>query len=297
MIGLVTAAVSRELDEDLQLLGAALERAGTQFHFVEWHDTSVDWSQYSSIVLRSPWDYHLRRDEFLTWLRAAALVTNVHNPYDVVEWNSDKRYLGELITAGIAVVPTVFVSGDDDVAARVRDIAGKDVVVKPSISAGSHDTVRYRDATRDATLIIEHVKRIAANGATAMVQEYQSHIDVSGETGMVYFYGVFSHAFRKGAILQHDPDMSNGLYATEDIGPREPSVAELALGEKLLNFVKQRFGSMPTYARVDVIPDAAGVPQLMELELVEPSFFLWVSEEAADTAALAISVSRGSLNP
>ena len=297
MIGLVTAAVSRELDEDLPLLGAALERAGTQFHFVDWHDASVDWSQYSSIVLRSPWDYHLRRDEFLTWLRAVAKVTNVHNSYEVVEWNSDKRYLAELSAAGIAVVPTVFVSGNDDLATRIADVAGKDVVVKPSISAGSHDTMRYRDATRDAATISEHVSRIATNGATAMVQEYQSHIDVSGETGMVYFYGVFSHAFRKGAILQHDPDMSNGLYASEDIGPREPSPDELALGERVLKFVKQRFGTMPTYARVDVIPDHTGEPQLMELELVEPSFFLRVSEGAADTAALAISVSRGSLNP
>ena len=64
MIGLVTAAVARELDSDLPLLGAALERAGTQFHFVDWHDESVDWSQYSMLVLRSTWDYHLRRDEF-----------------------------------------------------------------------------------------------------------------------------------------------------------------------------------------------------------------------------------------
>ena len=296
MIGLVTAAVSRELDEDLPLLGAALKRAGTQFHFVEWHDANVDWSQYSSIVLRSPWDYHLRRDEFLTWLRAVAKVTNVHNSYEVVEWNSDKRYLAELSGSGIAVVPTVFV-GADEGAGWLDDIAGKDVVVKPSISAGSHDTVRYRDATHDAAIISEHVKRIAANGATAMVQEYQSHIDAAGETGMVYFYGVFSHAFRKGAILQHDPDMSNGLYASEDIGPREPSADELRLGERVLSFVKNRFGAMPTYARVDVIPGSAGEPQLMELELVEPSFFLRVSEGAADTAALAISVSRGSLNP
>ena len=114
MIALVTAAVSCELDEDLPLLGAALERAGTQFHIRNWHD-DVDWSRYDAIFLRSPWDYHLRRDEFLAWIRAASWVTRVVNPFEIVEWNSNKRYLDELIAAGIAVVPTRFIVGDTEV--------------------------------------------------------------------------------------------------------------------------------------------------------------------------------------
>jgi hypothetical protein len=45
---------------------------------------------------------------------------------------------------------------------------------------------------------------------------------------------------------------------------------------------------MPLYARVDLIPQNNGVPQLMELELVEPSFFLWASAGSADRTAQAI---------
>ena len=289
MIALVTAAVSRELDEDLPILGAALERAGTQFHVVNWHD-DVDWSAYDAVFLRSPWDYHLRRDEFLNWLRNASRVTTVFNPYDVVEWNSDKRYLGELTAAGVPVVPTRFLASADEALLRdVLDEFGNDIVVKPSISAGSHDTLRYRDASLELGGVIDHVKRIVTSGAAAMVQPYQSGIDDRGETGMVWVNGELSHAFRKGAILAVEPDMGNGLYAAEDIGARTATPDEVALGRRVMTFLRERFGEAPLYARVDVIPDEQGQPQLMELELVEPSFFLAHASGADDRVASAFT--------
>jgi len=177
VIGLVTAAVARELDIDLPLLGAALERAGTQFHFVDWHDASVDWSQYSLLVLRSTWDYHLRRNEFLQWLRRVSQLTTVCNSSEVVEWNSDKKYLGELSALGIAVVPTQFVSSAAEIHITKHAM---DAVVKPSISAGSHDTFRYRDVAQEMSAVTAHIARIVESGATAMVQEYQHAIDGAG---------------------------------------------------------------------------------------------------------------------
>ena len=293
MIALVTASVSRELDEDLKILGAALERAGTQFHVVNWHD-SVDWSQYSAVFLRSPWDYHLRRDEFLDWLRTTSKITRVFNPYEIVEWNSDKRYLAELAAIGIPVVPTRFVSSADEMSVRdVLDEFGDDIVVKPSVSAGSHDTLRYRAASLTIGDIVAHVARIIAAGAVAMMQPYESGIDGRGETGMVWLNGELSHAFRKGAILAVEPDMGNGLYAAEDIGSRTATSDEVALGERIMAFLSQRFGAAPLYARVDVIPDVEGRPQLMELELVEPSFFLFTASGADDRVASAFAKAQG----
>ena len=293
MIALVTASVSRELDEDLKILGAALERAGTQFHVVNWHD-SVDWSQYSAVFLRSPWDYHLRRDEFLAWLRTTSKVTRVFNPYEIVEWNSDKRYLAELTAVGIPAVPTRFVSSADEMSVRdVLDEFGDDIVVKPSISAGSHDTLRYRAASLAIDDIVAHVARIIAAGSVAMMQPYEAGIDGRGETGMVWLNGELSHAFRKGAILAVEPDMGNGLYAAEDIGSRTATFDEVALGERVMAFLAERFGTAPLYARVDVIPDADGRPQLMELELVEPSFFLAYAPGADDRVASAFAKAQG----
>jgi hypothetical protein len=82
--------------------------------------------------------------------------------------------------------------------------------------------------------------------------------------------------------------MSNGLYAAEDVGEREASDAEQATARQVLSIVEYKFGAMPLYARVDLIPQNNGVPQLMELELVEPSFFLWASAGSADRTAQAI---------
>jgi glutathione synthase/RimK-type ligase-like ATP-grasp enzyme len=209
----------------------------------------------------------------------------VCNSLEVVQWNSDKKYLGELSGAGIAVVPTQFVSSAQEIHFTNSVM---DVVVKPSISAGSHDTFRYRDVAQEMSVVTDHIARIVTSGATAMVQEYQHGIDGAGETGLVYLNGVYSHAFRKGAILQHRPDMSNGLYAAEDVGEREASDAEQATARQVLSFVERKFGAMPLYARVDLIPQDNGEPQLMELELVEPSFFLWASAGSADRAAQAI---------
>jgi hypothetical protein len=291
---LVTAAVSRDLDEDLPILGAALERAGTQFHVRSWDDPSVDWSAYHAVFLRSPWDYHLRRAEFLKWWEGVSRVTRVFNPVDVVAWNSDKLYLAELVGSGIPVIETRFVrSLDADVVRDVLDELGNDVVVKPSVSAGSHDTARYRDASLALDEIVAHVARVLAGGCVAMVQPYQVGIDALGETGMVWLNGQLSHAFRKGAILRDEPDMGNGIYAAEDIGTREASEPERALGEQVMTFLASKFGVVPLYARIDVIPDTRGRPQLMELELVEPSFFLRHAPGADDRVASAFANAQG----
>ena len=170
---------------------------------------------------------------------------------------------------------------------------GNDLVVKPSISAGSHDTLRYRDASGMVREMVEHVARIISTGAVAMVQPYESRIDERGETGMVWLNGQLSHAFRKGAILAVEPDMGNGLYAAEDIGSRTATSDEVALGERIMVFLAERFGTAPLYARVDVIPDAEGRPQLMELELVEPSFFLFTASGADDRVASAFAKAQG----
>jgi hypothetical protein len=291
---LVTTAAARGLDVDLPILGAALERAGTQFHLCDWDDPVVDWSSYDAVFLRSPWDYPVRRTEFVDWLRSVDRLTRLFNPVDVVTWNIDKAYLAELSLAGVPVIDTRFVDVVDASALRdVLDELGNDIVVKPSVSNGANNAARYRDAASDLDEVARHVARIATTGSTAMVQAYQTGIDASGETGIVWLNGEFSHAFRKGPILHEEPDMGNGLFAAEDITARRPSAAEMAVGEQVMAFLRQKFGVAPLYARVDVIPDSSGVPQMMELELVEPSMFLACAPGADDRVADAFLRARG----
>lgn len=291
---MVTAAVARGLDVDLPILGAALERAGTQFHVCDWDDPQVDWSSYDAIFLRSPWDYPVRSTEFLTWLDRASRSTRVFNPVEVVRWNLDKRYLNELVEAGVPVIDTRFVvSGDASALRDALDELGNDIVVKPNVSNGANNTARYRDAASALDEVARHVARIVSTGSVAMLQAYQPAIDAAGETGMVWLNGEFSHAFRKGAILHEEPDMDNGLFAAEDIAARTPTAAEMAVGARVMEFLRGRFGAAPLYGRVDVIPDTDGAPQVMELELVEPSMFLQHAPGADERVADAFIRARG----
>jgi hypothetical protein len=71
-IGVATCALAPGLDEDGPLLMDALESAGADASVVLWDDDAVDWTSFDAVLVRSTWDYPLRRREFLAWASAAA---------------------------------------------------------------------------------------------------------------------------------------------------------------------------------------------------------------------------------
>ncbi|MGB2711454.1 MAG: hypothetical protein WBC33_08040, partial [Conexibacter sp.] len=105
--------------------------------FCVWDDPAVDWQAYDRVVLRSVWDYTARLDEFLAWCRAVGR-ERLRNVPELVAFNADKRYLGEL---SAPAVPTTAVAPGEPLPA----LAGE-VVVKPSLSAGARDTGRFGPA-------------------------------------------------------------------------------------------------------------------------------------------------------
>lgn len=289
-IALVSAAEARHLDTDLSLIVRALADRGVVADIKNWDDAVVDWSQYAAAIVRSPWDYHRRYAEFLAWIDAVSVETVLENPADIIKWSTDKVYLRELDDAGIPIIPTTYVSTLEEVR-RLEDdgTLERDIVVKPTISAGSNNTERHIESPVKAAA---HLGALIADGMTAMVQPYQRFIDERGETGLLYFNGQFSHAFRKGAILAERESDRNDLYVEEDIGPRTASEQERELGDQIMAFVVAKFGEAPLYARVDVVRGSAGVPILMELELAEPSLFLHTSADSATRFASAVLARR-----
>jgi hypothetical protein len=289
-IALVTCAEIPELEEDDRLLIEPLATLGFTPHAVVWDDPSVDWAGYRLVVLRSPWDYTARRDEFVAW---AASVPRLANPAPAVAWNTDKRYLGELSAAGVTAVPTVWVEPGED----WTPSDDGHWVIKPSISAGSRDTGRYDlSVAADREHADAHVERLLAAGRTVMIQPYLKAVDTDGETGLMFAGGRFSHAIRKGPMLD-GPDLGPaereaGLYKPEMISAREPSAAELALAENVLAAIPPRLGPL-LYARVDLIPGLDGEPILIEVELTEPSLFLGFADGAAQRFAEAIAAAAG----
>jgi glutathione synthase/RimK-type ligase-like ATP-grasp enzyme len=272
LIALATCSHFPTGDGDDALLAAALPEAC----WAIWDDPDVDWDAFDLVVIRSTWDYQERRDEYLAWVRS---VPKILNPPEVIEWNTDKRYLGELPRA----VPTEFLAPGDSFAAPDGEY-----VVKPSVSAGSRHTARFGpgDEARAAALVAE----IHAGGRTAMVQPYVSAVDELGETALLYFDGAYSHAVRKGPILRPGAAPTSDVFAAEEIDPREPPADERALADEVVAFVGERFGDL-AYTRVDIVrgdDGAGGTPLLLELELTEPSLFFLQGDGAAGRFAAAI---------
>src|SRR6185503_163539 len=112
-VALVTAASARTLDEDLPPLVQALAAVGIPAEPVVWDDAAVDWAAYGLAVVRSTWDYTPRRDEFVAWAERVESLTRLENSAATLRWNTDKRYLRELVGRGIPVVPTHWIEPGD----------------------------------------------------------------------------------------------------------------------------------------------------------------------------------------
>ncbi len=275
-MALATFAGFPDLWDDDRLLLAPLADLGIDAAPVLWDDAAVDWASYDLVVVRSTWDYTWRRDEFLAW---AASVPSLQNPAEVLAWNTDKRYLAELADAGVPVVPTTFVAPDEEYAAPPYEH-----VVKPTVSAGSRDTARFA-AGEDSR---GHAERLLAAGRTVMVQPYQAAVDEAGETAVISFAGVHSHAARKGPVLV--PELAS---------PHEVSITATTANPEQLEVARAALAVVPwdeplLYARVDLVPGADGSPVVMELEVSEPSLFLSTSPGAPERLAAAIAAAVAS---
>lgn len=275
-VALATFTGFPQLWDDDRLLLGPLDVLGIDAQPTVWDDPAVDWASYDLVVVRSTWDYTWRRDAFLDW---AASVPALLNPVEVLAWNTDKRYLAELAAAGVPVVPTTFVVPDEE-----YDPPAYEHVVKPTVSAGSRDTARFA-AGEDSR---DHADRLLAAGRTVMVQPYQAAVDAAGETAVIFFAGVHSHAARKGPVLvpglasPHDVSITPATATPEQLEVARAALAVVPWDDPLL------------YARVDVVPGPDGQPVLMELEVTEPSLFLGTSPGAPERLAAAIAGAVGS---
>ena len=261
-----------DVDPDSPLLLDAFARRGVEAQLAVW-DADVDWGHYDLVVIRSTWDYTARRAQFLTWARSLARVLN---PYEVLEYSSDKHYLADVGRHHRVVTSTFCDVGDEP-----RFPEG-DFVVKPCVGAGSLDVDRYR--SHDHERAVAHVARLHAHGRDALIQPYVTSVDVVGERALVFIDGAFSHAMTKGAMLNVAQLDRNALFRREQMSRATPEPDAVDFAESLLT--EAGFADL-LYARVDLVNTEHGWA-LMELELVEPSLFLSFDGTAADRLVDAV---------
>ena len=286
-IAIATAAGVPEQFRDDHLLIAALRERGAEAERPRWDDPGVAWDGFDLVVIRSTWDYTWRRDEFVAW--ADALGPRLHNTPELVRWNTDKRYIADLAGSGVPVVETTYVAPGDPVPPIERE-----VVVKPTVSAGGRNTGRFRaDMHAEAA---ELIGAIGASGGTAMVQPYLDSVGASGEAALAYVDGRFSHGLRKGVVLtgvgvaptrDDSVGAAETMYAPDFVKAAEPDEDELAVAAQVVDWLAGRFGT-PLYARVDLARDAGGDPILLELEATEPNLYLELVPESIGGLADAI---------
>ena len=279
-VALATARAAWGLDPDEPALLAALAEAGVEAEPQAWDDPDADWAAFDLVVLRSTWDYAERRAAFLDWAERVEAATTLANPLEVVRANTDKRYLATLAAAGVPVVDTAFFAPGEEVVLPEHGEA----VVKPAVSAGSRDTLRTWPGERERPLAL--AERLHAEGRTVMVQPYVASVDERGESALCYLDGAFSHTVAKGAILPPGADVIDGLHAAEDLAAREATEAERAVADAALD-VLDADGLL--YARVDLVDAADGTPEVLEVELTEPSLFLRYAEGSVERFARAIA--------
>jgi glutathione synthase/RimK-type ligase-like ATP-grasp enzyme len=276
-VALATCAEFAELFEDDFGLRDALVARGVEVVPAVWDDPARDWASFDLVVVRSTWDYFERRSEYVAWANG---VPRLANPARVVEWNTDKTYLRDLVAAGVPVVPTAWVTGQASLREVCAEHGWDDVVVKPAVSAGARNTLHRNASDAEAQALLD---AIVAEG-TAMVQPYLDSVEGYGERSLLFCEGTFTHAIRR------NPALSTEGFERYDARLVDATDAELAVARAVLAEV----GEPLLYARVDVVPGPDGAPLLIELEVTEPQLFLRFAPAAAELLADAAVARAGS---
>lgn len=306
-IAFATCAELLVLDPDDELLAEAVRALGIEVVPCVWDDGAVDWAAFDLVLVRSPWDYHLRRDAFVHWAARVEHETRLLNHAATIAWNTDKTYLRTLAELGVPTVPTAWVgrtpadgtpadggasgpAGDGaapDLAALLAAHGWQDgeAIVKPAIGLGSSGLLRVAAGDPGGAGAVQ-LAALAAAG-DAMVQPFLPSLAADGELSLVYFQRTLSHVVRKrppAGEYRVQPEF--GAVTTADTAtPQQLEVAERALAcvddDALL------------YARVDLVAGPAGEVWLMELELVEPTLYFEAVPGSAERFARLVADAAG----
>lgn len=280
--------VGMKVDMDSAILVKALKRRGVESRSVAWDDPSVNWAESDLCIIKSASNYVLYSKSFIKWTKDVEEKTRLWNTSRLVEWNHDKHYLKDLESKGVPMPSSIFVEKESDerLSHILRGLGWSDIVIKPTISAGSFGLKRFKaDSLEAERYLTELTKRgfsqkflgdvWAFSPSDAIVQPFIPEI-VNGEVSLLYFGGRFSHAVIKKAIAG---DFRSHPIWGASVEKHEPSVEELRVGETVLNAMD------PTeYARIDMVKTSKS-PLIIEVELIEPFLFFDMFPETAEVFA------------
>jgi hypothetical protein len=259
------------IDED-QILSSILTQEGISHEIVAWSDPLVVWSRFTTLLIKSTWDYFDYYPAFLNWIaEIQQLQIPVLNSLDTILWNSSKRYLLEIEQNGFPVIAGMILEKWKPVnMAQIQEKIKSEIwVVKPLVSGGAKNTLKIP--------VLEWEKfapqvRALVEEEDFLVQPFVPEVAEVGEYSLIFFNQVLSHAVLKTPAKE---DFRVQHYFGGTIQTIEPTSKMLESCQALV----QKFAPDSLYARVDGV-EIDGVFHLMELELIEPYLFLGLEDQA-----------------
>lgn len=255
-------------------LNKALEKENIQYQWIDWKNAKeIDWVEFDGALIRTTWDYQAHYKEFIEALEYISAQTKLWNPIDIVKWNSSKDYLNEFINTETPPVPNIKIhpTNISDIESCFEKFNCNIIIIKPFISAGSHDTFRIeRDAiSKFCDQIFE-----AAGRKKMMAQPFLENINLEGEFSLHFFDGEFSHAILK---TPKEGDFRSQEEFGSNVQSIVPTEEQLHYAKKVLSHIRKKL----LYARVDFVRGGKDY-YLMELELIEPSLYFNFDLDSAD---------------
>ena len=274
-LALATCATVPSWEVDDRPFHQALAARGIDAREAVWDDPDVDWSAFDAVVIRTTWDYQEKRDAFVAW--AERVPVPVHNPPDIVRWNTHKSYLRDLDARGIPIVPTEWLARgtSPDIEALCRQRGWARAFLKPCVGATARETLRFEAGDPAAEA---HMRRLLPH-EDLMLQPYLSRVERDGELSAIFVGGELTHSVRKVPV-------AGDYRVQDDFGAADYAIdfPDVALAKKTMDVLSRRL----LYGRADFLIDDDGL-KLTELELVEPSLFFRHGRHAADRLAAAIA--------
>lgn len=284
---IATCAQLPQLDPDDRLLAGALTDLGASVTAAVWNDPAIDWSAAQICVVRSTWDYHKRYAAFARWVDAAAASTCLLNPADVIHWNSHKFYLRDLENHGVPVVPTLYLErgASVELGSLLDSKNWVEGVIKPALGASADGVLRVGSSEPEREDGQRYLDRLL-DEQDALLQPYLSSIAAHHERALVFIDGEYSHAVTKMPFMHANSDLAlRDLHPPGASGelPVEATAEEIAVASRALDEAPPGH----VYARVDVVRDAGSI-RVLEVELIEPTLYLYAHPPAARKLAGAI---------
>ncbi len=268
--------------EDDQPAILELRSRGVQVRLLSWnHALRTQTLPTGDFIFRSPWDYYKHFKEFQNFLNLLDS-RRVMNPIALIQWNADKIYLDELDKKGVRVFSTRFVdpSKPEELTAAINSLGSPDtLILKPSISAGSHDTFKVgRPEAPQIAQKVQHHSRI-------LVQPYGADVETEGEYS-VHFFKAPQEAAKHSHTIVKKPKPGD-FRVQEMFGG---SIKAIEPDPALMHTAEQALEHLPfdwLYARVDCLR-FEGEYCLAELEVFEPCLYFRFSATAPKRFADAV---------